>query len=135
MESSGDANYDCCDEKPRDNSKGIIHWVIKTHYHNIDRIEIWGDIVQKVDHFDELLGKRVFVRIFMKSTSSKRFIDLFRKKVEPIQTAETNVINFIGHDGSIPIIEIGNRKVYAHIIMKIIEWPGYDYPPFKKAPR
>jgi hypothetical protein len=125
----------CCYEEPRNNSKGIVHWVIKTHYHNIDRIEIWGESVQQIENFNELLGKNVFVRIFMKSTFPKKFIDLFRKKAEPIQIAETNVINFVGHDGSIPIIEIGNRKVYIHIIMKINEWPGYNYPPFKKAPK
>ncbi|MFZ3057793.1 MAG: hypothetical protein WA092_01975 [Minisyncoccales bacterium] len=124
-----------CGGKEKYPRQGIIHWVIEPRCYNIDHIEIWGENVQKVENLNELFGQRVFVRTFMKNDLSNRFLSLFKKEPEPIQTTETATIKLIGHDGNIPIIEIGSRKLFAHVITKIIDWPGYEYPPFKKAPK
>jgi hypothetical protein len=124
-----------CSGKEKYPRQGIIHWVIEPRCYNIDHIEIWGEKVQKVENLNELFGQRVFVRTFMKNDLSNRFLSLFKKDPEPIQTTETATIKLIGHDGNIPILEIGSRKLFAHVITKITEWPGYEYPPFKKAPK
>lgn len=125
----------CCDGNEKDDrSKGLVHWTIRTYHPEVSHIEIWGKKVQEVKCLGDLCGEVVYIRIFMKDSFLKRFIDIFKKDPEKLQKEYSGIIILDGYSGAVPILKIDGKRFFVDIVEKTREWPGYDYPPFKKAP-
>jgi hypothetical protein len=117
--------------KEKSSEKGIVHFTIYATIKGVDRIEIWGDEVQKVENLSELFGKKVYIRTVPVPSFIERLFN-----VKPEHLTETGEISVVGYIGSVPLLQIGSHKrAYLCLVKRTREWPGYDYPSFKKAPQ
>ncbi len=112
------------------NAKGKIRFTIRTPCDGIDRIEILGNEVQKVENISELFGKEVDIRIIPKRGIIESIL-----KMEPECLNEVGELSLVGYSGAVPLLQIGSyKRVYVDRIEKIEDWAGFNYPLPEKAP-